>query len=488
MLSDAKKNAIASYANTGVTAVAGLLTSPLLLHYLGPSDFGAWKAMQRLLDIGATAGNGGAVQSLKWVVAHRSRTQTDNAKRRDVGAALVVLLRWSPILLAVTATIVALLPRLIRDVNDPGRLIFAGTLLGLNLILATFTAVPQAVLIGTNNGFRSTNVSTAVIIFNNVGMAAAAFSGIGLTGMAAVFVIGTAINAWVTFLVARKRVGWWGVARPTRGDVRRLSGFSGWTFLWGIATRLSDATELAILSVLAGATAVSAYTFTGYAVLLAGQICWLTSTALAPRLGAFVGRGEWVHAQTAAREMRELTLALATGAGALIIILNESFVRLWANAEQFMGQSTNVLIVVVFVQYVIIFTDSKIQDTGLEIGFKVLFGALMIAVTLVAAAVVFTITSSVNAMLIAILAARVLGMAGFPILANRTINGAGWPVTRVVFSSVILAVSTMLAKLVTASNLVELVGVGLLGSIVLIPLVALTILSPATRRKLLSRA
>lgn len=488
MVSNSRKNAFSYYLNTAVTAVVGLIVNPLLLTTLGVVNFGAWKTIQRLLGLGSDA-NGGAIQSLKWVIAHRSKTTSDEEKRRDVGAALRVLVSWSPILLAVTAIIVVLLPALMDDVPHDriGMIYMTGSILGFNVVLLNLAAVPAAVLIGTHQGFRSMNVTTAVLVATNAGMVGAALLGLGPVGMAATVVLGTSVNGVLTYLVLRKRVAWWGLARPLRGDIRRLSKFSGWVLIWVLVYRLSLATEVIVLSAFAGVAFVSSYIFTSYVAVFALSVCLLTTSSQMPKLGATIGKGEWRGAQMIAREARELTLALATGIGSLVILLNESFVAAWAGGEQFMGQGVNALMVIAFVQFAIILTDAQIQDTGLDIGRKVIVGAIMAAATIAAGGAAFALTNSVEIMYVAICVARLIGTIGFPLLANRAIHSSTWPVGRAAMAVAVLAVSSLLARFVDAGNWFELIVFGFVALAVLTPTVLLTMLSPSTRRKLLNR-
>jgi O-antigen/teichoic acid export membrane protein len=488
VVSDAKKNAFSYYLNTMVTAAVGLVVNPLLLNALGTVEFGAWKTIQRVLDVGSAA-NGGAMQSLKWVIAHRSKNADDAAKRRDVGAALTVLLRWSPVLLAVTALIVILLPAMMRDVprEDVGMIYVTGGILGLNVVLLTLAAVPDAVLMGTNQGFRSMNVTTVVMVGTNAAMVGAAVLGWGLQGVAVTIALGTGVNGLLTFLVLRRRVAWWGLAKPTRDDVSRLSKFSGWVLAWTFVNRLALATEVIVLSVLAGVALISSYAFTSYVAAFASSVCLLTTSSLMPRLGAYIGNGEWQRAQVVAREARELTLGLATGIGSLIIILNGSFVKIWAGEEQFMGQGVNVLMVIAFIQFAVIRTDAQIQDTGLDIGKKVILGAVMTVGAIVSGAVAFAASGSVEIMYVAICATRLIGTVGFPVLANRVIRGSTWPGGRSAVAVVILATSVAAANFADPKGLLQLIALGTLATLLLAPLVFYTTLSASTRRKVLSR-
>ena len=488
MVSNAKKNALSYYFNTGITAAVGLIVNPLLLSALGNVGFGTWKTIQRLLDVGSAA-NGGAMQSLKWFIAHRSKNTTDEEKRRDVGAALAVLAYWLPVLIAVSTIIVFLLPRLMHDVPaaDLKMVYVTGGILGLNVLLLTLASIPNAVLMGTNQGYRSMNVTTAVFVATNAAMVGVAIAGWGLSGMAAVVAVGTTINGAVTFTVLRRRVAWWGFTKPGRDDIRRLSKFSGWVLGWTFVNRLSLATEVIVLSIFAGVAFVSSYTFTSYVVLFALSLCELTTSSLMPKLGALVGNSEWRAASTVAREAREQTRALATAIGCLVILLNGGFVEVWAGGEQFMGQAVNILMVIAFVQFALIRTDAQIQDTGLDIGKKVVLGAAMTVIAIGAGGVAFAVTRSVENMFVAIIATRLAGTIGFPILANRAVRSKAWPVARAVVAALILTLSAAVSIVCQPTNLVGLLGVGTAAALLLVPLAFFTMLSPSTRRKLLSR-
>lgn len=488
MVSNSKKNALSYYLNTAVTAVVGLIVNPLLLNALGTTNFGAWKTIQRLLDVGSAA-NGGAMQSLKWVIAHRSKSTDDTEKRRDVGAALTVLVYWSPILIAVTTAIVFLLPKFMHDVpeDDISTIYVTGALLGLNVLLLTLASVPNTVLMGTNQGFRSMNVTTSVFIATNAAMVGAASLGFGLKGLAVAVAVGTCINGAVTFAVLRKRVAWWGIAKPGREDINRLSKFSGWVLGWTFVNRLSLATEVIVLSTFAGVAFVSSFTFTSYVAVFALSMCELTTSSMMPKLGSHVGNSEWREAATVASEARELTLALATGIGSLVILLNGGFVEIWAGNAQFMGQAVNVLMVVAFVQFAVIRTDAQIQDTGLDIGRKVVLGIAMTVAAIIAGGAAFAVSGSAEAMYVAIIVTRIAGTIGFPVLANRAIQSSSWPMGRAAIAVAVLAASAAVAHALNPTSLIELLVVGVVAASLLIPILLFVMLAPATRRKLLGR-
>src|SRR5690242_20053132 len=117
--SGTRKNLAASYVNFVVVAVVGVLVNPLLLGALGPLMFGVWKSLQKYLDF-ATLADGRAAQALKWIVASRT-TLTDAERRRDVGAAIIVWVRWLPVAALVAAALAFAMPLLIKGIPDDVR-------------------------------------------------------------------------------------------------------------------------------------------------------------------------------------------------------------------------------------------------------------------------------------------------------------------------------------------------------------------------------
>jgi O-antigen/teichoic acid export membrane protein len=209
-LSNTKLNAITLYLNFIVLAVIGLVSNPLLVRFLGVEAFGIWKACLRLLDLTSVA-DGRASQALKWIVAHKSLRESEDNMRREVGSAIAVWMLWLPILMTVISVMLWLLPHLIKDIPpaDLTAARMAAGLLGANILLTGVMGVPDSVLAGTNQGFRSYIVMTTLLVFSNVAMVLAAWLGYGIIGLGAATVAGSFLTGLCTLLVAYRYVSWW---------------------------------------------------------------------------------------------------------------------------------------------------------------------------------------------------------------------------------------------------------------------------------------
>jgi O-antigen/teichoic acid export membrane protein len=417
-------NAIAGYINFAAMAILGFIANPILLSFLGPTQFGIWRAAQRLLDF-VTVADGRATQALKWVVAFNSDEQTGESKRRDVGAAIVVWLFWLPVLSIACITIIVLLPHLIKGTTEDNLtdLRWVGAILCANLVLAGLLYIPDSVLVGTNQGYRSMTVTTVFIVVANLGMILAVYLGFGIISLALVTLLAAVGNGLVTWLVGRKTIDWWGAARPLRSDIRRVGHFSGWILAWSFIEKLLLSTELVLISIFMGAVVVTGYVFTSYVTQFALAICMMTVSAVVPRIGASIGAGEVLTAAQVAGSTRRLVFGLSTLAGSAILLFNGWFVTVWGGPGQFLGPETNALMVISFLQLAIIRSDAQMLDAGLNVRAKVYVTGLGAVASLVISGLVLASTGDLNDMLVALVLCRVLMSVLVPRLLTRLLGG-----------------------------------------------------------------
>ena len=423
-MSNTKLNALALYANFIVLGLIGLVINPLMVRALGMEQFGIWKACLRLLDLSAVA-DGRASQALKWIVAHRDHEEDDLDKQRDVGAAFAIWMMWIPVLFIVVATIVVLLPHLVAQIsagNLPDSRWLAG-LLGFNIVLSGLLGISDATLVGTNQGFRSYSLSTTFLIFSNLAMLVAAWAGYGLVGVGGAAVLGSFLNGFATWMMARRYVSWWGIARPRRSDVMRVLSFSNLTMIGVLFQSLMLSTEVLVIGYISGPIDVSRYVFTSYVSTFVLSICLMTGTAVTPKLGAMIGRGNPAEAAGLQDRTRELLLALVTIGAVGLILCNGPFVGTWAGPAFYMGDLVNLGIVAVMVQHVLIRFDFQLQDIGLRIGPKVVWTGLSSLLALVLGAALFWVTGKLPMLFVGILLGRLPLNLIFPRLVSKVIPG-----------------------------------------------------------------
>ena len=440
------------YLNLIVVAAVGFVVNPLLLNALGPLLFGVWKSLQRYLDF-ATVADGRASQALKWIVASRT-TLSDLERRRDVGAAIIVWFRWLPAATLVAAGVTAAVPLLIRGIPDDARTAayLTAAILAANTVLAGLLSVPDSVLTGVNQAYKSYLVTTLAFVVGNAAMIVAAFSGQPLWALAAIVLIVAVANAALTLLVAKRAVPWWGVSRPTVPDLRRVFGYSAWTLGSVLVDKLFFACELIVISVMVGAVAVAQYTFTTYVMQFVISIALVTASGFTPMLGSQLGASEHSAAAERARSVRHLVVGVAALGCSAVLAFNATFVTMWVGADQYLGTTINTLFVVCGLQFALLRVDGQILDVTMRIAPKVLVGLISSAGGIVAGCIGFAVTHSLAVALVAVIVFRLASNVAYPVFVARSIPASGVPWRPVLLAAALLVTSFGIGLLAQSSS------------------------------------
>ncbi|WP_375305438.1 hypothetical protein WI560_25735 [Bradyrhizobium sp. A11] len=482
-------NAIALYANFFVMALLGLAINPLLVQSLGAADFGIWKSLLRLLDLSGVA-DGRATQALKWIVAHGARKDDDLTLQRAVAAAILMWLFWLPVLLLAVSGVVYFLPSLINGVAADHLTMarWAAVALGVNVILTAVLGIPDAVLIGTNQGYRSIVLTTTFLVISNGLMLLAARAGYGLPTLGLITLGSTILNATFTWLVARKRVKWWGITKPMRSDVTRFAGFSNWTLVWALVQLVLLSSELLLISAMSGPIAVTKYTFTSYSIQFALSICLMTGSAVTPSLGALIGSSDLAGAGKLVRQTREILLAVMAVSGAGILLFNKAFVSIWIGPEYYMGDALNALMVIAFLQLSHIRLEAQIQDVGLNISKKVLVAFVATLASLLLAGVLFAVFGSLESIYIGLIIGRLLASILLPRFVSGLVPIPAYHWRGIGVLSMVVAGSIFTAPFIQPHDWLALVFTAATAFVVLTGIALAFIVSPETRSLIYGRA
>lgn len=435
LLQAGKRNALANYLNFAVITAVTIVVSPLLVAYLGSAQFGIWKALQKFMDFGTVA-DGRATQALKWFIARGDKTDSDQEKRQAVGSAVVVWALFFPLTLVFGIGIVVAVPSLIAGIN-PDQFAYVqlvAGLLALNLVLVPLLGVSDSVLVGINQGYASMVVKTVVLTISNFGMVLMVWYGYGLMSMAFLVLGASLITAAITYRQARKRAQWFGLARPTRAQVQRFLGFSGWVLVWSLVAKALLAADLILLGYFVGPTTVTDYVFTSYAAQFAVMACFMTTSALMPGLGSLFNDADQDKLSQAIAGVRELTVFLGVVLCSGVILFNHSFVKLWAGEIHYMGQLIDLLIVVEALQLIRIRNEAQIQDLTLRIGMKVTIGICSTLCSFFVAWLLFRLTGQIWSIFVGIIIGRFVMSFIFPKLVDRIVPGDGGRSRRSVFT------------------------------------------------------
>src|SRR5213596_702353 len=358
----ASLNVVASLLDYGAKIAVNFLVIPILVAGLGRSLYGVWEMLGRLVGY-LTAGDGRPTQALRLVVSNLQDSEDDEAKRRYIGAALVVWLLFIPVILAAGAVVVWLAPMLTKvapEVQPSVRLTAA--LLVVSLLFANLASLPESVLRGMNLGYKRMGLQAFLEVLGGALTAGAVYVGLGLAGAAGSQIVFYGLLGLCFWFVSKKYVRWFGVERPTRAEVRELLGLSLWYSAGEAITKLLLASDAVILGIVVSPVAVTSYVLAGYATRLAVNVHVLAAGGAIPGIGGVIGERQYDKATRLRRELLALTWLFVTAVGSTILLWNHSLLGLWVGPENYAGTPVNLLIVFIMAQTAFIRSDAFVID------------------------------------------------------------------------------------------------------------------------------
>ncbi len=439
---NAKSGLLLFFINT----ITAFILNPILVGYFGAYLFGIWKSIDKYLGFASIADGKGS-QALKWVVAKHESSSDNELKQRFVGSALIVWIIFLPILITIIYIFIHFLPTLISNIHKEDReLILAViTLLGINLIITPLLNISESILVGTNRGYISNYIRIFGLITIFILSYMVVCFDLELIYLASIIVTITVIRGIIYLIVAKKNVSWFGIKVPKISELKSFFKFSSWKLLWSFVARFLMASEVILLSVLVNPSTVSSYIFSAYLIVTAISTSAIVTSSFNPGIGQMYGAKDYNSCRYVIENLREIIFAFAIFVGSLILILNHTFINLWAGEELFIGSYNNLLIVLLMIELLLIRNESFIIDVSLNIRKKVIFGLISTALSLIFAIVGYLyIDNSISIIFIAIFLGRLPLLFIFPLMVNsimRIENLSIFPIKTVIFAFIIIYLS-----------------------------------------------
>src|SRR6266700_329221 len=298
--------------------------------------------------------------------------------------------------------------------------------LRLIFFLILVAGVPESVLRGMNLGYRRMGLQASLNVLAGLLTVVAVRAGLGLAGLGGAQVGVAMVTGLLFWLLARRYVHWFGVARPRRADVMPLLSMSAWLTMGEAVAKLLLACDVIILGWGLSPALVTTYVLTGYAARTAIGIHVFAAGAAMPGLGGLIGGGERDRARAVRRELLTLTWLFATTVGVTVLCWNRSFLGLGVGLEHYGGPLLDLLIILTAVQTVFIRTDAYVIDAALQPRPRVLAGAGAALVT-IALAVPLTRLFGAVGLCIGLLGGRAVQSAAYPLLVRGSLGGHRGP-------------------------------------------------------------
>jgi O-antigen/teichoic acid export membrane protein len=366
----------------GARFIVGFVVTPIVVRGLGAELYGVWVMLQQTVGYLALS-DLRPMGTLKFTLAVRQHLDDVEEKRRQVGAAMVVWAVTLPILLTVGALAVWAAPSFIRTDPQyiwPVRLTMG--ILVLSIALDRGLSLPANVLRGVNLDYKAMGLNAGTILLGALLTVLAIWAGWGLPGVAGASVMGIVLSSGVRYLVARRAVPWFGMARPRRHELLDFARLSAWLFVSALGALLLMASDFLVVGWVLGPKAAAVYATTGAVLRMSvGPLEQLLSSG-GPGIAGLCGQGEWARLGKVRLEMHLTALAAITVVGAGVLTLNQSFLGLWLGAGFYGGHVLNLLLVIIALESLMFRVDGVIVDAMLEFRAKtyisIAFGAASI--------------------------------------------------------------------------------------------------------------
>lgn len=330
-----------SIIGRGITTAVSLVSIPLMLGFLGKSQYGFWVAVNALLPWVGLADLGIGTGLVNPIAEAHGRDDHERARAyfstalfllSGIGVALLVLgavtlpfVPWSTVF-SVPPT---LSPTTVRACVA---LAFAVTVIGLPLATATQVYV----------GFQKSYVA---VVFPTIGsiLSLALLLGVVRTGGSVVAVFaavggGTALGAaaGLAFLVLRE-MPW---LRPSftsisRAAIRRLLATSVPLYLFQFGALLVNQSQQFVLVQRAGLSTVAEYDLLVKVYVMASTLVTFTTSSVGPSFRESWERGEHRWMRRTFWHLVKLRMAMAAGGSALLVLGGDLALRLWLRRTDF---------------------------------------------------------------------------------------------------------------------------------------------------------
>lgn len=408
-------NAIASGLDYGARVLVSFLLNPILLRGLGSYLFGVWQVLSRVEGY-MLAASGRPTEALKWSVANRQSSTDDAAKRQLLGSAIIVWLVFLPLLAVLALAVTWWMPFWLKAPSQHAWVVRVATgIVMVDLVLTSLVGLPEAVLRGENLGYKRMGLTTFLVLFQGVMMAAAVYLKTSLVGVACALLLITLVTAAVFLQVARSSVPWFGVERPAWAEVRQFLGLSGWFLAWRLVKQTMSTSDVVVLGMLLSPEAVTTYTITKYVPEMVISLVSIVMTGITPGLGGLVGTGDLAKVARVRNEFNGGTWLLATVVGGTALLWNRSFVGLWVGHQHYAGLGTQLVIMLSVVQFVLIRNDANIIDLTLDLRHKVLLGAVSAGLAVLLGGVLMrTFHLGIAGLCLGFIAGRLILSVGYP--------------------------------------------------------------------------
>lgn len=341
--------ALSGFAALAAGTLATAVTTPIVLHALGPARFGLWVSLVAAVSLTGLFDFGFSQAVARFTGEHRAThdSGTVNAYIVATGAAYVVAFM---LVLLATFAIGLIFPIFVKvSAGDRGSVLAGAVLIGmataLGLWMGFFTSILHA-----HQRLPAANAVRVGYWVSFIGLTiAAAVAGAGIIGLAGAMAASAGLSCVAFVILTRLTVPQLKIRRPQAVYLRQAARYSAFMFIISAGTAVVFETDTLVIAGFVGTAAVAAYAIT--LRLTRGLTGFLHKVpdVLFPFYAGMRARGDGA----AMRENYLLTARLEI-AGAAVVVLGLLFagrplIALWVGAANLSSVPVFTLAVVLVV-------------------------------------------------------------------------------------------------------------------------------------------
>lgn len=414
-------NSLSSIIDYGGAQITGFIINPFIVGGLGSSMYGVWQMLSQMTGYAKMADTR-ATQALKWSISNKRDTAAEAELRSEVTTALAVTAFILPIILIIGGVISWYAPQITQTEPKYHDLIrITCSILIVSLVINKVFDLFESVLSGMNLGYKRMGLRAAIIAIGGVLKVLAITSGYGLIGLSIVQIFVSLITGFTLYYVVKKSIPWFGFGKTNFSKVKSFGKLSGWYMAFTSLKMFLLSSDKIILGYLVGPVYVSKYAltmFTSYAIQ--GAIVSMI-TGIIPGIGSLFGKQEFDKVKKARQVIISLAWLFSVSSGVAVLLLNDSFIKMWVGAEHYAGNLENLFILFTSVQIIFFQIDSYIINVTLNMKQKVILSAAATIVTFILA---FFLVDQFHilGLCISLLVGRLILTIGYPIILKQKMN------------------------------------------------------------------
>lgn len=327
----ATRNVTSSYLQLGVSMLLGLVSTPILVHFLGPAAYGLWGVLTGLVGYASLVEGGMATASTQRMVHLQARGDHRGAER-VLASAKCYYLFSSVAMTVIVVTLVMFLGHIVLLDGIP----LSTARLALLLVSASFgvgfVKLPfSSMLYGGGRGDSLSMVGLVVGTLGRLAMLAVAFAGGGLVGICAMAIANALAGLWFTRRAARRAfpefraplrlVDWATLASLMRAGGRVAATAIGGTVSYGL--------DAVVIGIIDPVTLVTPYTVALRPVTFVRELATRGTAALGPNLSHFHALGNVNRTFRIYSASTIIALAVTLPCDAVLFALGPELLHLW---------------------------------------------------------------------------------------------------------------------------------------------------------------